>query len=491
MSTNRLHWLLFTLVLSGITLFTFLTVQPGHDWGDDFAQYIRLAANIADGKPYRETGYIINPDNPGIGPDAYPPIFPLILAPVVALLGVNLVAFKYVECLFLLGSLVAFYFLFQPKLGFPASLTAMAILGLHPVINSLKNQVLSDLPFLFFLLAAFWIVNQILIQKKPRQWWQIGLAGLIMYACIGLRSIGLVLLPAVIFAEWSASRKFPATALAMSFIAGLLIVAQSMILPTNSQYLGMFVLDPGIWLRNFGSYAFGLLVIWNMNWGLVGSGLVMAVIFFFFLIGFWTQLKTKPTLTDYFFVAYFLALVIWPFFQGIRFLLPLLFLSVFYIFRGIEKVSQRLNHPIGTKFMLIFPSILLLAGYASNFRMVSYAPQDIGVESTDAKALFLEIRQKTSDNDVLIFFKPRALALFTDRKASGFAVYTEDSRFLWWIDQIEAKYLIAELFESEYNFRDGQLEFYADQFARRHPERFQLVYTNPSFNIYAILPVNH
>ncbi|HEV2672560.1 MAG TPA: hypothetical protein VGU74_15810, partial [Gemmatimonadales bacterium] len=59
------------------------TIRAGHGWGDDFAQYILHARNIAAGVPYTQTGYIYNPDNPEVGPRAYPPGFPVLLVPVV------------------------------------------------------------------------------------------------------------------------------------------------------------------------------------------------------------------------------------------------------------------------------------------------------------------------------------------------------------------------------------------------------------------------
>src|SRR5690349_7572200 len=60
------------LVLIG--LFHALTLRPGHDWGDDFAQYIHHAKNIALGIDYNQTGYIWNPSFPMLGPQTYPPV---------------------------------------------------------------------------------------------------------------------------------------------------------------------------------------------------------------------------------------------------------------------------------------------------------------------------------------------------------------------------------------------------------------------------------
>src|SRR5690242_20031072 len=70
---------LVTLVM----VFQIATIRAGHSWGDDFAQYIQQARNWADGRPFAATGYIHNPDFPAIGPVMYPPLFPMLLAPVI------------------------------------------------------------------------------------------------------------------------------------------------------------------------------------------------------------------------------------------------------------------------------------------------------------------------------------------------------------------------------------------------------------------------
>src|SRR5438876_9591837 len=73
-----------------IGLFYLATIRPGHAWGDDFAQYIHHARNLATGVPYAATGYIYNPYNPTTGPRTYPPGLPLLLAPVVKLTALEL-----------------------------------------------------------------------------------------------------------------------------------------------------------------------------------------------------------------------------------------------------------------------------------------------------------------------------------------------------------------------------------------------------------------
>jgi hypothetical protein len=119
------RWLaLAPLVALAIVGATFLlTLRPGQDWriGDDFAQYILHARNIAEGRAYASTGYIYNPDLAVIGPPAYPPVLPLVLAPLWAWFGLDLQAMKALMVVFFVGGLALSSKLMRPAIGPPLS----------------------------------------------------------------------------------------------------------------------------------------------------------------------------------------------------------------------------------------------------------------------------------------------------------------------------------------------------------------------------------
>src|ERR1051325_3929775 len=79
----------FILSLFSVPLF-FIGVVDVHGWGDDFAQYIKEAQNIANGRPFYESAYIYNPNNPVYAPHHYPPGFPLLMAPIVKQFGISI-----------------------------------------------------------------------------------------------------------------------------------------------------------------------------------------------------------------------------------------------------------------------------------------------------------------------------------------------------------------------------------------------------------------
>src|ERR687898_1931314 len=137
-----------------IGMFYLVPIRDGHDWGDDFSMYINHAQNIARGEPYAETGYIYNPNNPAVGPRTYPPGFPLLLAPVVGLFGLDLRPMKTLIIAFFVGTLLMMVTLFRSVLPTGYIAVLVLVVGLSPFFWEFKDQILSDTPFLFFVLLS-------------------------------------------------------------------------------------------------------------------------------------------------------------------------------------------------------------------------------------------------------------------------------------------------------------------------------------------------
>jgi 4-amino-4-deoxy-L-arabinose transferase-like glycosyltransferase len=119
----------------------------------------------------------------------YPPVFPLLLTPVVRFFGVNLIPMKFEQVIFFVLALAVICLYWQRVLGREYTLALAAILGFSPHFWAAKDNVLSDLPFLLsFYIAA------ILVQRAPRdgpaQWrWAI-LIGIVLDLAIGTRTVG-------------------------------------------------------------------------------------------------------------------------------------------------------------------------------------------------------------------------------------------------------------------------------------------------------------
>ncbi|MDR3559328.1 MAG: hypothetical protein P4L58_02935, partial [Candidatus Pacebacteria bacterium] len=83
------------------------------------------------------------------GPIAYPWGFPLLLAPIYAALGLNLIALKLPGLFCFLGFLVCLYLLARKSLPKIESVFVAAIFAFHPFLLGYLDQILSDIPYLF------------------------------------------------------------------------------------------------------------------------------------------------------------------------------------------------------------------------------------------------------------------------------------------------------------------------------------------------------
>ncbi|HSJ86083.1 MAG TPA: hypothetical protein VK909_02660, partial [Anaerolineales bacterium] len=129
------------------------TLTRGHEWGDDFASYIMQAESIWHGTTrefVQHNSITIFESSNQIGPIAYPWGYPLILAPVYALKGIHPLALKLPGLMFYAGFLACLYWLMQPRLGQAESFLIVGLFAFNPLLLGFLDQILSDIPFLFF-----------------------------------------------------------------------------------------------------------------------------------------------------------------------------------------------------------------------------------------------------------------------------------------------------------------------------------------------------
>jgi len=158
------------------------TLKDGHNWGDDFAQYIINAQNIIEAKPFN-SGVML--ENVVI----YPPGLPLLLAPILKAAGLNFKAFKFINILFWFLSLIFIYSLLRRRAGGPWAVMGAVFLAFSSYFFVYKQNVLSDIPFFCAVCACFYLLEEG------------NFAGFIaaITAALWLRSAGVILFAAGLF----------------------------------------------------------------------------------------------------------------------------------------------------------------------------------------------------------------------------------------------------------------------------------------------------
>jgi 4-amino-4-deoxy-L-arabinose transferase-like glycosyltransferase len=468
-------------LLGLIGIFHAATVRPGHIWGDDFAMYVHHARNIVEHRPYTDTGYIPNPSVPVYGPKYYPPVFPVLLAPVYRAYGMNVIPMKLEQVLFLVLTLVVVYALWRRELGREYSLALVAILGFAPAFWIAKDEVLSDLPFLFLFYAVVLLVERLRGEQRRLSGCarsRSALIGFAIYLAMGTRTVGIALLAGLALYDLLRCRRVTRyTAVSIAVCVGCAI-AQRYILGIGGSGYPYQAPSVHTIAGNIAEYTRVLAAFWvgSMRGPLAYAVLVMFASFA--LAGFFLQCKRDISFLEAALVPYLAIIVLWPFPAGIRMMFPLVpwvgYLAVFGCKSLAEKIVPRYCLAAAGAFVLV-----IAACYAQFYREADFGPIHQTAGLAEFNQLCQAVRDSTTAQDPIIYRRARALSLYTGRPASV-ANHLGSQAELWrWAAAIHAKYLVTTN-----AFNDD--EEFLTRFVESNAGSVDLVYENANFKLYRI-----
>jgi hypothetical protein len=168
--------------------------------------------------------------------------------------------------------------------------------------------------------------------------------------------------------------------------------------------------------------------------------------------------------------------LVWPFYEGSRLLIPLILFYLLGCVVGIKAGASRL----GAFRYAIYAGagVLILSVYARGYagRETIYDAQRI--ENASSQSLFELVRTETPDSAVLIFKKPRALALYTGRRAAlyGLSQISDPWKF---VDEIGATYFISVR-------SSGQDSVFLDGLEKKRSNAVREVFVNDQFAVYEL-----
>lgn len=493
-STQRRSSSLLYLLVGLIAVFYLLNLRSGHDWGDDFSLYILHAQNLVSGVDYANTGYLYNPEQPDYSPQAYPPVFPLMLAPLVVMFGVQLAGLKLVGLVCFIAFLSIFARLVA-ELDLPAAAKVLlvAALGLHPLFWSMTDRILSDLPFLLvctlaltqiqvFIIPGFPLLGKV-SRSQASQFTQMTLTGILIYLAYGTRTAGIVLLPVLLAMDLLKNRRLSLLTVGAAAIAAVLIAMQAFLVPETGSYFdtlqGPFreqISRMTDFLRFYHDsfshlFPFRQTIIRHI---LFDIALVLA------LIGYLRRLRKRLTVIEVFVPAYLGLVLAWPAFQGMRFLIPVLAFFLIYVFEGTAILIQKFSLKKQLQLAIFAGFLAILALSYNDGRNIAYFQRidDIGLPET--QQLLAYIREATPQDAVIVFYKPRALRLFTGRRAMTAKIPPLHTPVLDQIRAENAQFLVVEWSNPYSDQPDWQA------FAVENPQAFTRVFENSRFQVFRI-----
>lgn len=461
----------------------------GIDWGDDFALYMHQAEALTIGnigEVLQETRFSV--DNSGwhsFSPYAYPWGWPLIVAPFYALFGLDYELFKGLEVLALCTFLFIFYVLIRPRTGrLPATVITLLI-GFSPMYVGGTDTVLSDLPYLAFVGLSLWWIDRCrvkgLLTCERRDLIILGLLlaftfnirreGLALFVALAALHVAVLVGVVVRNRSKEALRTVDWRRVALPYVTIVgAIAAFQILLPTV-----LFPDLPGTGWQNASSHLTYYKSAIAEHVGLKAAGgemqlfgsEVLAERAVFLLVLFASlglvarlllRFEEDVALAAYLCAAGFIMLVS-PYQDG-RYLYTITPLVAYFAYHSVPSVAAlaQWRHPTVRQLSAVVPGVALaglaflnaqdLAHSTRYHRDYQYVIN--GPETPSAQEMFAAVREVTRGDDVLLFFRARAMSLYTDRLAlQGSDLDRMLKRVDWYVMEKNSTYSQTPLTDAE------------------------------------------
>ncbi|CAN5436858.1 hypothetical protein BH11BAC1_BH11BAC1_03230 [soil metagenome] len=494
-SQNR--WFIF-LVLLLLPLF-YLNVKSSHGWGDDFAQYFIQARNIIGHHPQTDNGLVFDSQTGEYALQSYPVGFPLILATGWLCFGDSIMASAIIISIFLFAFGVVAFFYFRKYFNDAISTLLTLVIIYNPFTISFKKEMLSDIPFSFFLLLGV-----LLYQSEGKKIWKYILTGIVWGFALSIRSIGATLFLAVGFlllqrvSQYIRKKKNRAdlfsgikkNGIIVLSALGIYLLLNSVLFPIPSIGILKFYADAirdenfGKWMLLNLDYYYEVFLNFFANMG--GNFRWISTVTKFILlslvpVGILMWWYRKICFDDWLVMAYMLVLLVYPYLGGgFRFLFPIIPFLLKYIFNALDIVMHRVHvKPSGP--VVIFLLVIILQytpGIVNQVKSMNIPEQ--GPQEQPAVEAF-EFINHLPGEVVVVFMKPRALSCYSGRRAAYVTRNIQPDALEGIFSRMNAHYFLICKENEEVN------DLMLKKFISTHRNDINLVWQNRFFELYTDL----
>ncbi len=402
------------------------SLTRGHEWGDDFAWYILQAKSILSSTTtefMQQSEFTNTQSTTHVGPLAYPWGYPLILTPVYAVKGISPLALKLPALFFYAGFLICLYYLMKIRLTPTESLLIVSLFAFNPMLLQFEDQILSDFPFLFFSTLAL-----LLMIKDGKRGLDYILIGTSIFLTAFMRATGIFLLGGFLVVESfrflknikdrDVLKQIVLNSFIVVFVFAVLWAVNLFLFPNGgesylSQYAGLTfetIINSSVAYFNVFSRFFGEASGWRY---------LYYILFIFFLLGAWTRRKDEAIFIA-FTVLWMIVHITYPYWQGPRYVFPILPIFVYFTFQGMKTAINKLPEKIQLVversyygFWVLITCIFLFTSSANAINNLRDGRAINGPFDPYSIQVYDYIKEKTPSDSVIVFFKPRVMVLMT------------------------------------------------------------------------------
>ena len=420
------HALLSSMILISLLLGAGM-LRRGHEWGDDFAWYILQAKSILNGTTdafMEQSKFTNGQSTTHLGPLAYPWGYPLILTPVYAVKGISPLALKLPNLFFYAGFLVCLYLLMKTRLPETQSLLILALFAFNPLLLQFLDQILSDIPFLFFSTLSFLLMIQ---DGKPKVLQAIGIGAAIFFTTF-LRVTGVLLLGSFLIVEFLKLMSNRKDRIARMEIIKVSVIASVVFIVLWILNLFLFPSGGDSYVSQYSSLLetakrfipvyFNIFSQFFGDWQ--GWKYLYYLLVALFLLGAARRWK-EDLLFILFFISWMIVHVTYPYWQGPRYIFPLLPIFIYFIFQGLNFLFSRLpkeNVFMGQRFVygcwILIAGLLFVKSFTSAYTNLINDRSIGGPFDPYSREVYNYIKEQTPPESVVVFLKPRVMVLMTD-----------------------------------------------------------------------------
>ena len=468
------YWLLG--VLAGLLLLFWVIILKNipagfYELGGDSAQYIILAESLAKGAGYHALNY---PGSPFFY--HYPPLFPLILSPVVYFFGRNFFLMHLVTACFGFICLLPLYKILEKYAAKNVVFLVLIFLITNRtfIVCSAAN-ILSDVPYLCLSLLTLWPAAGYI---KSENWFnrQAGLTVLGLILCYFSRYAGISLFLALMTALsfFGGAKRFKKVffvgAVFLTVFGAWQLIGKTLNPRAVSQYfssqvllidpyrpfLGTLCEHPGaIFLRfiqgaqlyadQSAAYLFAYSHYQNNALPVLTVVLYCGLVFLGLAINF---CRDKSSPVSYYFLIYLFMVILWPFSaESERFGLAILPFMIFYFFTAVEKILALLPAKSAALAMTALATGLIVM----NLLVLPLRPEgypDLPLPSKHFVDLNIWAAGNLDKSQIIISRKPAFTYLYTGNQALVYPFSGDPEKIKRFVAQSRAGYIMVDEFSS-------------------------------------------